>query len=121
MIRRPPRSTLFPYTTLFRSRMIGIEVPSLSELNGEALCSDEIGEGVEVGDHETSSGGGQVSGESDGRGTEGPDDRGCIDDADWPVAEFHRLIGFSVHLGAFSQLESRLMGQSHSPALAQKD
>src|SRR5258708_37007641 len=23
MIRRPPRSTLFPYTTLFRSRMIG--------------------------------------------------------------------------------------------------
>src|SRR3712207_6765278 len=31
MIRRPPRSTLFPYTTLFRSRMAGdnhlIEVP----------------------------------------------------------------------------------------------
>src|SRR5215216_2541572 len=24
MIRRPPRSTLFPYTTLFRSRMLGI-------------------------------------------------------------------------------------------------
>src|SRR2546430_13424419 len=24
MIRRPPRSTLFPYTTLFRSRSIGI-------------------------------------------------------------------------------------------------
>src|SRR5689334_24797937 len=23
MIRRPPRSTLFPYTTLFRSRMLG--------------------------------------------------------------------------------------------------
>src|SRR5687768_18014945 len=23
MIRRPPRSTLFPYTTLFRSRMVG--------------------------------------------------------------------------------------------------
>src|SRR3712207_8803927 len=23
MIRRPPRSTLFPYTTLFRSRLIG--------------------------------------------------------------------------------------------------
>src|SRR5258708_28334876 len=30
MIRRPPRSTLFPYTTLFRSRLVhllGIEVP----------------------------------------------------------------------------------------------
>src|SRR2546426_7686245 len=24
MIRRPPRSTLFPYTTLFRSRMVGV-------------------------------------------------------------------------------------------------
>src|SRR2546422_7291771 len=24
MIRRPPRSTLFPYTTLFRSRVLGI-------------------------------------------------------------------------------------------------
>src|SRR3712207_6910509 len=25
MIRRPPRSTLFPYTTLFRSGVVGIE------------------------------------------------------------------------------------------------
>src|SRR5499425_2485951 len=25
MIRRPPRSTLFPYTTLFRSRLVGVE------------------------------------------------------------------------------------------------
>src|SRR5689334_24678835 len=24
MIRRPPRSTLFPYTTLFRSRLLGV-------------------------------------------------------------------------------------------------
>src|SRR3712207_7158211 len=27
MIRRPPRSTLFPYTTLFRSRTDGARVP----------------------------------------------------------------------------------------------
>src|SRR3712207_8452571 len=27
MIRRPPRSTLFPYTTLFRSRVLVPEVP----------------------------------------------------------------------------------------------
>src|SRR2546425_13349012 len=27
MIRRPPRSTLFPYTTLFRSHSVGIYVP----------------------------------------------------------------------------------------------
>src|SRR5438552_14649254 len=26
MIRRPPRSTLFPYTTLFRSRRVGMVV-----------------------------------------------------------------------------------------------
>src|SRR2546426_4345149 len=29
MIRRPPRSTLFPYTTLFRSRLSGRGVPHL--------------------------------------------------------------------------------------------
>src|SRR3712207_7451978 len=27
MIRRPPRSTLFPYTTLFRSRALSYEAP----------------------------------------------------------------------------------------------
>src|SRR3712207_7435707 len=26
MIRRPPRSTLFPYTTLFRSNLLGLRV-----------------------------------------------------------------------------------------------
>src|SRR2546430_11137658 len=34
MIRRPPRSTLFPYTTLFRS---------LHELDGPGLVDDEVG------------------------------------------------------------------------------
>src|SRR5438552_10115726 len=27
MLRRPPRSTLFPYTTLFRSEMTGLHFP----------------------------------------------------------------------------------------------
>src|SRR5256885_11691542 len=27
MIRRPPRSTLFPYTTLFRSVLVAVEAP----------------------------------------------------------------------------------------------
>src|SRR2546430_9897156 len=27
MIRRPPRSTLFPYTTLFRSRLRSVDLP----------------------------------------------------------------------------------------------
>src|SRR2546429_9545315 len=29
MIRRPPRSTLFPYTTLFRSQLNSVEMPQL--------------------------------------------------------------------------------------------
>src|SRR2546429_7305018 len=29
MIRRPPRSTLFPYTTLFRSRVPGLTLASI--------------------------------------------------------------------------------------------
>src|SRR2546422_5092628 len=33
MIRRPPRSTLFPYTTLFRSRIIGVG-------NGDPSCHE---------------------------------------------------------------------------------
>src|SRR3712207_8649327 len=33
MIRRPPRSTLFPYTTLFRSRAPGERRPDLRELS----------------------------------------------------------------------------------------
>src|SRR3989449_2675719 len=31
MIRRPPRSTLFPYTTLFRSRRPGAEAPRVEQ------------------------------------------------------------------------------------------
>src|SRR3712207_8156744 len=38
MIRRPPRSTLFPYTTLFRSRVHAVIIPR----NGEAPSEDEI-------------------------------------------------------------------------------
>src|SRR5256885_6819757 len=32
MIRRPPRSTLFPYTTLFRSRLLVVVEPCCSEV-----------------------------------------------------------------------------------------
>src|SRR5256886_5800138 len=35
MIRRPPRSTLFPYTTLFRSRIVRREAPGLAALLDE--------------------------------------------------------------------------------------
>src|SRR5256885_5378768 len=35
MIRRPPRSTLFPYTTLFRSRHGGLEDPRQHEKSNQ--------------------------------------------------------------------------------------
>src|SRR3712207_8337011 len=34
MIRRPPRSTLFPYTTLFRSRLMLVTSTSLAVVSG---------------------------------------------------------------------------------------
>src|SRR5687767_15447327 len=38
MIRRPPRSTLFPYTTLFRSRTMGIAAAAAaSQYNGVSV------------------------------------------------------------------------------------
>src|SRR5574341_1551840 len=39
MIRRPPRSTLFPYTTLFRSGHAGDEGPPLSMTGESRGCS----------------------------------------------------------------------------------
>src|SRR2546427_5466866 len=36
MIRRPPRSTLFPYTTLFRSRTVGA-ITVAGNLGGQTL------------------------------------------------------------------------------------
>src|SRR3712207_7103314 len=47
MIRRPPRSTLFPYTTLFRSRMLG---QKLSELWGQSVTvENRAGAGGNIG------------------------------------------------------------------------
>src|SRR5687767_15688549 len=47
MIRRPPRSTLFPYTTLFRSQLEILECRSDLQL-------EEFGERLLVGDHSES-------------------------------------------------------------------
>src|SRR2546427_3884251 len=41
MIRRPPRSTLFPYTTLFRSPMVGVGAAA-----GRAVMSAAASTGV---------------------------------------------------------------------------
>src|SRR2546422_5541408 len=44
MIRRPPRSTLFPYTTLFRSRPLPSDELALGPLQvGDAAHRDERG------------------------------------------------------------------------------
>src|SRR3712207_8276187 len=45
MIRRPPRSTLFPYTTLFRSRRLPM-LPSLRYLTqaGGRMAADRVRE-----------------------------------------------------------------------------
>src|SRR2546430_9833433 len=57
MIRRPPRSTLFPYTTLFRSRLIdGIrrrpvrEFHSTERLVDEPSAEERVLVGIEHGD-----------------------------------------------------------------------
>src|SRR2546422_6695073 len=41
MIRRPPRSTLFPYTTLFRSEPRHIEVQILADERGRTIYLGE--------------------------------------------------------------------------------
>src|SRR2546425_4893779 len=56
MIRRPPRSTLFPYTTLFRSRACssahrtacsGVVTRGMSTTDGKASCRPTIGRSEE--------------------------------------------------------------------------
>src|SRR5687767_6551888 len=42
MIRRPPRSTLFPYTTLFRSPFIGVEPARQGRGLGAALLRAQL-------------------------------------------------------------------------------
>src|SRR2546430_7504597 len=40
MIRRPPRSTLFPYTTLFRSNLAPLRAGGLRQLDVEGALRD---------------------------------------------------------------------------------
>src|SRR5690349_23342060 len=43
MIRRPPRSTLFPYTTLFRSEQRAQQVAQARRLLADAIAQDNQG------------------------------------------------------------------------------
>src|SRR3712207_8755399 len=42
MIRRPPRSTLFPYTTLFRSRVRADAVDGVGGQDDEVAAADRV-------------------------------------------------------------------------------
>src|SRR3712207_9584942 len=57
MIRRPPRSTLFPYTTLFRSTTHDLEVHKPSVLHSDEGAARgialELPAGDELQEHET--------------------------------------------------------------------
>src|SRR2546422_7211929 len=57
MIRRPPRSTLFPYTTLFRSHLVRRVEDAVDEppLDGESEDEERRGGGAErhVGDRKS--------------------------------------------------------------------
>src|SRR2546426_2534956 len=46
MIRRPPRSTLFPYTTLFRSRVLDLPQHGLAELERGLEARHELVLGI---------------------------------------------------------------------------
>src|SRR2546422_5027774 len=60
MIRRPPRSTLFPYTTLFRSRAHSVGAPGggalhrgVSEQGGQGGRQGAVGPGGAGGDRKS--------------------------------------------------------------------
>src|SRR5215471_19984397 len=65
MIRRPPRSTLFPYTTLFRSSAPDARVVA-QHVHGPELSDGAVGERLDV------RGAGDVRAHADRRGTGAP-------------------------------------------------
>src|SRR5258708_31985605 len=48
MIRRPPRSTLFPYTTLFRSKAIVGQKPVITKAK-KSIASFKLRQGMPIG------------------------------------------------------------------------
>src|SRR2546427_3384442 len=46
MIRRPPRSTLFPYTTLFRSNALTAGTGGFASLDEHQAAAARLGDGV---------------------------------------------------------------------------
>src|SRR2546426_8338904 len=99
MIRRPPRSTLFPYTTLFRSRRV-----DLGALVGEALPSP-----AERGEHEARERSGHAG--VTGPRTRGPRHNGVTasDRKSTRLNSSHLVISYAVFcLKKKNEMESRL-------------
>src|SRR2546422_3169265 len=48
MIRRPPRSTLFPYTTLFRSHLALQRLPEVEQLTQASVLEFHLREPIEL-------------------------------------------------------------------------
>src|SRR5256885_11803865 len=54
MIRRPPRSTLFPYTTLFRSGLAGrqqVDRPHAKRRSEQSILGGRLGAALDVPQH----------------------------------------------------------------------
>src|SRR5436189_3609424 len=87
MIRRPPRSTLFPYTTLFRSLCAStIESARILLLSGIANSSGQVGKNLM--DH-------VMGGGANGR-IDGPVDKDTIDRKSTRLNSSHRCISYAV-------------------------
>src|SRR3712207_7522372 len=71
MIRRPPRSTLFPYTTLFRSRRAGTELPAGCRVRKPRGRERLAGPGSRAGGRGRRGRGGRVGGTRRGTGDRG--------------------------------------------------
>src|SRR5438132_12967890 len=79
MIRRPPRSTLFPYTTLFRSRAVGGAGQEHSDPEaGDREAVPDAG-GGRVFDHGPGEGGNGTDRAGEGEGGGGSGDGGVWD------------------------------------------
>src|SRR5256885_3839574 len=72
MIRRPPRSTLFPYTTLFRSRTLAVGPNTFASGTGSQLPSFGT---MTPGQAQSATSGLHVQGQSVGEGQNAAKDR----------------------------------------------
>src|SRR3989454_5266993 len=102
MIRRPPRSTLFPYTTLFRSRELhGLRAQTDRELQADRLgvpASDHFEESVRF-----AHGSRQTHGRADRKSTR--------------LNSSHLVISYAVFCLKKKKKINRMMTSTHSESL----